>query len=1548
MGWRDRAVPVTDSPPSPVASAPSPAPPEAVAYAAEDVTPERAARAIDVSDQAGVSPTFFADDLEEALRGKDRADFVTQLQTSPKLSAWAARSSMHAAAVQKDAAPLAATEGWLDAIGGGVAAGAVDLAYSESARETMNHSGPLAKYTEPLEAWLQSYDSESHGFVAKTARVAPQMAAYAAAGYLAGPVGLAALLYTQNKGALARQIWLSQFPDRDPLRPAPGLDKSKTITPEQANTYATVGSAAVAVTMAGLLTPLIRSIPGGQNALQRVGLGVAQRAISTTAGQAAVRALAGWGAHTLQGATAMAMQGAINDVTAAKATGGGVDLDQVARESASRFVQALPVMATFAAYGPARNFLEDRGRIVEASTDAAKLKELTDLANSVQLKEHSPNLAADLFGSLGAAGQRVYINYRAVRASAKVQAVIEAHQPGAVAAAEVSQGSAAVPLEDYLTHLSGEHEGLADDVALKADGMTPREARETDSGLRKAMDPEDAKALLGKLTPDELREHDQPKAAAEEPPAPPAPPAEKDPAVEGPNPLHEVMATEYGGTPDEWAKKLTPELMAALSEERSTGAVSPEEHAARVVEALPINDIDPEPFRRIAARKAKDIQKMAEQTVTGSAAGAKRSSPKDVAMLSVHEMARDVNLAKAAKAEAVKAEMDKAQTFLSKQAVNQKLRASLNKSAPPLLRLFDALTEGTTLSPSRQGWATAYQEGVDRGVMGKNPELAPGSADATAYADAQMSNALDGARQWFDENAQPYQFDEGMLQAFLAKPKPWGELRPAEARNISDAVKQLAVTAREQNVVRTKDAEAAKDEIVATIRGELQQNPDKGLPLPSGIPSTWTERRLLDANAANALMLRPKNNLRQKSAAAVKWVFDNIQGAAYQRDDLFRDVGELHQQAWDAMPKEIAARRYETYDLSDKLPVPPNSVQPYTAVPRQWIWKLARHWGSMGNIDRVVSTSGWDRSALSEILFDNPATKLTVPEWDYMQKLGDINDQYVWPKLKAHFEKYYGMAPPKVAAAPFKVQLEDGTWKEYAGSYEPLKRDARPGVAPQAEPTRGIAQYWGRDFQTPWVPGAAKERIDNSHYLVNMDWDSTPAVLSQTLHWLAFDQPVRNVAKLLNDQGLAADMNRYMGEARADATRQWLKSAATRQTDSIPNSMNTVARAFGWQRKLALMQIIGGSPRLALTQLSHPIGLMAGGEVNPVHGLPALLSTVKPLSLENGEVRLFPNWNDAMSDFDEVQHRADNAYSSLRQQWDAIGQKGNQGPIGALKGVAMRTAGLYLHAVDRLTTTWAAEAFRNQGIANGLDGEELKAYVNSKVQDVMPVHDLETAAPVLTNKQLGGFLIMHGFKNTLYNMRMDRINASRLDFHNAEGAAGYGSAIAKTTGRVALQAAMFSTFALLGKLSLGAGQQKDETKGQWVARTMLGGQTDDLPLVGGLGELGAKLAVGEKLDRHDLQSYSNPGVAAVSKAYETLGRMVNENREPDKKVFDALEAALFYSGLPSRAARTSGEHMYNLLMGEDYDGADDPAGRFVYTDRQWDSIKRTLTPDDED
>jgi hypothetical protein len=1661
----------------PVRVSPDPA---VIAHAAQDVTPEQAAQTIDASKATGLSLGYIASGLDESVKAIEKQKFTAQLQSAPVTASWAGQSQQHAALVKPDAEPLGKLEGWLTDFAawgravnaehrGALKAGFLDIFHAEAMREFMGQAldeansrspsyidakvreyaaggrdprdveafrrrlqsptpGPLAQYALETEQALREYDATDHGIVSGILRAGPQMGMYAGAGLVAGPAGVAGLMYAQNKGILARRIQLA----------APDL------SPQEVDNFASAFSAVGAVTTAGLLGPLLRSMPGVREGLQGLGATVLTRAAATTVGQAAMRSLGAYGQHVLMGALGMSLQHVVNTAAVQKAGSGEYDADQLAREGVHAFVQSLPVALAFGAYGPTRDFMGERGRLNAAPLERAKLDAQIELAKKIQLAKTAPERALELFGLLGR-GAKVFINWEAAK-------TMEGLDPAKVAQAEVAQDAVAVPVEEYLTKHADRHEAVKDDVKLSADGYTMNEAKARDKELRGAMSEDVAKALLGPKTPEEVLQFELPFPEKTE--APSAKAAEgkvaetvklfrgtkgRDPSVPGRagarflspdrkvaegyaaaentsavgesrvaeetlhfenvlkvddfialkeklgfrggeqvggeevlnrardsgydavsyktkesgvvyvdlmNWLHELVK-QYGGTVEKWQEKLTPEFVAALKETGSKGAVAPEEHAARVIEAMQVRDIDPLRFERLAKKSEKYIQEAAEKARSGSAAGAKAYSPRDVAVLSTYELARDVNLAKAKKAAEVVAEVDKIGDGIAKDAANNKLRGQLGLAGQPLLHLFDVLTETagkanpkTVLDQNRKGWMSAHQEAVEAGAE-------PFSPEAIDYANERQRAALDEALQWFKDAARPVEFKESVLKKFLADPKPLEELRPAEVRSIGDAIRQIVKAAREETTVRAKDQKASVDEAAGEIQGELRQNASKGKPLATGIPSDAWRDLQINANAANAVQLRPKNNLRQKSAAAVKWIFNRINDAVYVRDELFRETGAMWKQAFDAIPEDVAKRRYESYDLSDKLPSP--GTEPLTNVPRQYLWKVAQHRMSKGNMERVLSTSGWDKAVVDHILFEDPQTKLTVPEWDYLQSLADINENHIWPKLKAHFEEFYGIAPPKTAAVPFKVELPDGTFKDYKGGYHPLKRDARPGVAPQPEPTGGIAQYWGRDFQVPWTPGSVRERVDNSHYLVNMDWDSSRSATAQVLHWLAFDQPVRDVAKLLNHEGLAADMVEYMGQGRADMVRGWLKSSATQNAQSIPEGMEIVAKAFGWQRRLAIMSIVGGSGRLAAAQLSHPAGLMLGGEINPVHGIPALLTIFKPLTMADGEVRLFPNWSDAITHSEEVQHRAERAYNTLRDGWDPAGQQ-KPGPIGTMKAAMLRTAGLYLHAVDRLTTTWAWTASHNEAIAKGMEpfSREAIDYANGKTQDVMPVHDIETAAPILTNRQMGGFLIMHGFKNTLYNMRQDALAKSLREFNLAETPAEYGSAIARTAGRLGLQLAMFGGFAVMGKFALGYGQQEEESKGQWMARDFLAGQFADLPLVGGLAEPIAKWMTGGTLSRHDFTSYGNPGMAAVLKAQEVLGGILNEGREDYKKAFDVLEAALFFTGVPSRPTRRGAEHLYEALMGEPYDGPEsDSVGKMFYTDKQWESIQRSLTPDED-
>ena len=476
-----------------------------------------------------------------------------------------------------------------------------------------------------------------------------------------------------------------------------------------------------------------------------------------------------------------------------------------------------------------------------------------------------------------------------------------------------------------------------------------------------------------------------------------------------------------------------------------------------------------------AKKSQKYIQTAAEEARTGSAAGAKKSSVASVVSLQTHEMARDVNLAKAKKATEVQEEMQNSLDKMTKQSGDDTLRSKLGLAGKPVLRLFDALAGAVAQKKGWEigsGWRTAHEEAVQEGHQGQ---------DAVDAANEKMKTALGDAVDWFDQYGARLEFKPSLIRGFLESPKKWGDLKPAEAREIQATVKQLVAAAKDAGRVARADQTATIDDVTGMAIPELRQNPSKGLPIPAGaVVSPW-RRFLGGANAANGIFLRVKDNLGQISPTLKKWMFDPIMDAAYERDTMLRDIGKRAQQAVDEMPAEVRDGRFKTVDLSDRLSVPGQA--PLNKVDRTYLWRLGRHWMSEGNMERVTSMNGWDKDTVSKILFEDADTKLSVHEWDYLQKLADIHEEMIWPRLKSHMEDHYGIASPKVAGVPFKVELPDGTFKEYKGGYSSLTRDPRGSDKPLEAVTLGTKAMWGPDFELPHTPGAAKDRTEGSHYL---------------------------------------------------------------------------------------------------------------------------------------------------------------------------------------------------------------------------------------------------------------------------------------------------------------------------------------------------------------------------------------------------------------------------------------------------------------------------------
>jgi hypothetical protein len=1017
------------------------------------------------------------------------------------------------------------------------------------------------------------------------------------------------------------------------------------------------------------------------------------------------------------------------------------------------------------------------------------------------------------------------------------------------------------------------------------------------------------------------------------------------------------MAAEYGGTSAQWAEKLTHELVEALGGEGSLGAISPEEHAARVIEALPIKDISPRYFEAQAKKSIKYIQTAAEEARTGSVAGAKKSSVASVVSLQTHEMARDVNLAKAKKAAEVQEEMQTTLDKLTKQSGDDKLRSKLGLAGKPVLRLFDALAGAVAQKKGWEigsGWRTAYEEAVQEGHQGQ---------EAVDVANSKMRTALTDALDQIEINRGLFSFNLRAVQGFLDNPRKWGDLRPADARSIHDAVKQLVAQSNDEGRAQRADDKATVDEVYTAVAPELEQNPSKGLPFASGSTIPPYKRFLMGLNEANGVISRVKDNLIQKSPTLAKWIFDPIMQAAYDRDRSILNIAKRMQAAVDAMPADVRNGRTKKVDLSDRLSIPGQRMD---ALDRTYLWRLARHWMSDGNMERVTSMNGWTKEAVSKILFEDADTKLSVHEWDYLQGVADVHEEDIWPRLKEHMEKYYGISSPKVVGVPFKVELPDGTVKEYKGGYSSLSRDRRGSEGPLPEATKGIQAMWGPG-DLPHTPGAAQDRNEGSHYLVDMSWENEAYTMAKTEHWLAFDQPVRSVARLLSHPPLKANMIEYMGQGRYDNVEGWLGASATQMQDVLPKGQKIISKWLGIQRAAAVGGAVLGSMRIAAQAATHPVGMITGGEVNPVWGALQILNSLSPVQLANGNFGVGEAWKFAYDNMQEVQRRADHSLDKLRAGMLATTRDAPTTPAGKLIKFATVAGGVAINGADRFTTTWAANTAYTEAVTptwmggKGLEPRSQEAfdYASGRAQDLMPSHDAITRAPVFNNRAVGALLMMQGFKSALYNIVQGKIASSVRDFHMADrwlpstetDTPSYTGASLRTAAKIGQTAAMLGTFALLAKTISGNAQQEDETKGQFVGRTVLASGADILSVPGAstAAEVLAKLAVGGHVHREDFNMMSAPGTAVNLKILDWLGKVTQENREVDQKMFDTLEMTLYPGGVvPSRPARVGMEHLYKLLMGEEYDPEpEDVAGKFVWTDKQWRSFKRTLSPDED-
>lgn len=170
---------------------------------------------------------------------------------------------------------------------------------------------------------------------------------------------------------------------------------------------------------------------------------------------------------------------------------------------------------------------------------------------------------------------------------------------------------------------------------------------------------------------------------------------------------------------------------------------------------------------------------------------------------------------------------------------------------------------------------------------------------------------------------------------------------------------------------------------------------------------------------------------------------------------------------------------------------------------------------------------------------------LTAADWRYVQQKIDIANMF-WTQMSELERRDKGFAPPKVEAYPEIITLADGQQIVYRGGYFPLIRRRDTGSHPSSQDaipatTGGRPGDSIRTLHTN--TGHIKAR-DNSVYPIDLTGGGEYAVAMDTIHDIAFREPMNNFRKLMNDREFYNMLKSKLGIADMEALEEFLKKAA--------------------------------------------------------------------------------------------------------------------------------------------------------------------------------------------------------------------------------------------------------------------------------------------------------------------------------------------------------------------------------------------------------------------
>jgi hypothetical protein len=834
-----------------------------------------------------------------------------------------------------------------------------------------------------------------------------------------------------------------------------------------------------------------------------------------------------------------------------------------------------------------------------------------------------------------------------------------------------------------------------------------------------------------------------------------------------------------------------------------------------------------------------------------------------------------------------------------------------------------------------------------------------------------------------------------VLKDIVADPRPWKDLTPVEARQSANAAASIVKMGLDLTRVAIGNQKIALVEAKANVVAENALRKDLGAP-----PATLSARGALDVadaglSSLNAWNLKPEVAMQTLGKTMHGVFLKTIDGRNYLQKlqgelltNLMENVGEI---GWIkeplktpsllrmprigdpvlaprpvTLPKTLAAKYGNTPAewealLNDKtLPeLPPAIRERLEKVMEEWkhaqtvhsmpdladkfnketMAMLFMNLGSASNEQRLTSGYNWSGQTIRAEI----GKHLTLEQVDQLQGVLSLLDKQLWPLVKEHAERTTGLAPPKIQAQPVTIAFADGRTKTYDGGYFP----AAPH--PDAIDARAVdkAAYAAR---ATVAASFTKERAERASYPLDLNWRRVGRHIDSVLHYLAYDEPVRDISKLLDDGTVQMVVRHSLGDANLTKLTNWRDTLAVGRVDNTGPMAKVMGKTL---RSRAVTNALSLNLPIAYMQASHiPFAVLAG-EISAKN---ATLAAGK-------QVPFTQQWIDLRNEMTELQFRS--------TRWAEQYRTMMAGETSLLKSKTAREidhyAFLHMEAADAVVSHIIADAALNDAIEQGMDREAAREYANAKVRLLMPTHNVFEMSALGRNPGFVGTVsLFRGLSSVVWNVNYNLFDKSRqarfragqprsdapqlpqeIDMEEApDGTWGMKAKANMYSAGNLLR--MFSASAVLGALGYllaGHGKNKDDKRGaagwgQWAARTAAGSELEGVPGGRDLAQPFIDAVVQHKsLDwaLEELKRGKNtPEVAAILSYLTDLGKMVSRRQTTPQKIQAATNATLAMAGIGVRPVTAMG---VNAVQGNPKmrrpRGVFDRLSQFVYPTRTY-------------